>query len=161
MDPRRRQILHWICTGEHVILADYTKPKEEGTALLTAADDAIEPDRDGSAPATSSTSSPLPDTLVGADNDLLILSSADIERVYYEGRATWTRFLQMADSLPAYAFPAGFGDPSIMLKDVPALLANLPKRGFISGRPLWYVPDPEPEADVGKLHLDLQYSYGV
>jgi hypothetical protein len=106
MDPRRRQeVLRWIRTGEHVILADYTKPKEERTALLTAADDPIKPDWDGSAPATSSTSSPLPDTLVGAENDLLIPSSADIKHVYHEGRATWIRFLQMTDSLPAYAFP--------------------------------------------------------
>jgi hypothetical protein len=48
-----------------------------------------------------------------------------------------------------------------MLKDVPALPANLPKRGFISGRPLWYVPDPEHKAGAGKPHLDLQYSHGV
>jgi hypothetical protein len=48
-----------------------------------------------------------------------------------------------------------------MLKDVPALPANLSKRGFISGQPLWHVPDPEHEADAGKLRLDLQYSHGV
>lgn len=48
-----------------------------------------------------------------------------------------------------------------MLKDVPALPDNLPRRGFIIGRPLWHIPDPDRTDDADKPEWDLQYAYGV
>jgi len=44
-----------------------------------------------------------------------------------------------AETLPLHVLPVGCADPSIMLQDVPALLACLPKKGgFLTGRPLWH-----------------------
>ncbi|KAK3936439.1 hypothetical protein QBC46DRAFT_419368 [Diplogelasinospora grovesii] len=115
----------------------------------------------GATPTSSTTSSSVPDKLVGADDDPLIPTSAAIDQVFHEGRATWTRFVRLAESLSPQAFPAGFGDPSIMLKDVPALPDKLPRRGCLIGRPLWYIPDPEHEDDARNQRLDLQYAQGV
>ncbi len=95
----------------------------------------------------------------GDDNPLTPLSAA-IDRVFRDGRATWTAFLKRTNSLPAHAFPAGVGDPSIMLHGVPALPAYLPSHGHIAGRPLWHVPDPEHEGDTAVQDLDLQYLHG-
>ncbi|KAL2176555.1 uncharacterized protein P884DRAFT_260573 [Thermothelomyces heterothallicus CBS 202.75] len=157
MDARRQQILEWICTGKHVIQTDYDKPASDRTA-----DDATRSAHDA-APSEMSTSSSsdIPDKLIGADHDLLIPSSADIDRVFHNGRATWARFARLAEALPLHAFPAEFANLSIMLKDVPALPDNLPKRGFIIGRPLWHVPDPDHTDDTEKLEWDLQYAHGV
>ena len=107
-------------------------------------------------------SSPVTDRLVGVDDDPLIPTSAAIDRVLRDGRATWTAFLNRADSLPPHVFPAGFGDPSIVLKDVPALPAHLPKHRSVVGRALWHVPDPEhePENNAGNGEFSFQYLHG-
>ncbi|KAL2187929.1 hypothetical protein L209DRAFT_754112 [Thermothelomyces heterothallicus CBS 203.75] len=125
-----------------------------------AADEA-QSDDGATASTKSTTSSSVTDRLIGANDDPLIPSSADIARVFHEGRATWMHFARLAASLHPKAFPAGFGDPSIMLKDVPALPENLPRRGCLIGRPLWHVPDPEPEGSARNTDLNLQYPYGI
>ncbi|KAK4139314.1 uncharacterized protein C8A04DRAFT_33226 [Dichotomopilus funicola] len=157
MDARRRQILEWICTGKHVIQTDYDKPASDRTA-----DDATRSAHHVAPSETStSSSSDIPDELIGTDHDLLIPSSADIDRVFQDGRATWARFAELAEALPLHAFPAEFASLSIMLKDVPALPDNPPKKGFIIGRPLWHVPDPDPAGGTEKPEWDLQYAHGV
>ncbi|KAK3903204.1 hypothetical protein C8A05DRAFT_14821 [Staphylotrichum tortipilum] len=162
MDPRREQILHWICTEEHIIKTDYVKPCVEGTALI---DDPVVDDAPSS---TASSSTAPPDTLTGAADDPLIPTTAEIERVFHDGRATWTRLVKAAKALPLHVLPVGCADPSIMLQDVPALPARLPRKGgFLTGRPLWHVPDPEADCardekpDLASDHLDFQYSHGV
>ena len=168
MDPRRRRILGWICTGKHVFEADYVKPTRAASShspsprILDGCAAGSAGDVEDASSATTTSSSPLPDRLVGADDDLLIPTAAAIHRVFRDGRATWTRFVKLADSLPPRLFPAGFGDPAIMLKDVPALPASLPSQGCLVGRPLWRIPDPEqPSSKRGDEKLDLQYSHGI
>ncbi|KAH8744814.1 hypothetical protein F5883DRAFT_20071 [Diaporthe sp. PMI_573] len=106
---------------------DYDKSASDRTA-----DDATRSAHDA-APSEMSTSSSsdIPDKLIGTDHDLLIPSSADIDRVFHDGRATWARFTKLAEALPLHAFPAEFANLSIMLKDVPALPDNQPKRRFM------------------------------
>ncbi|KAK4119730.1 hypothetical protein N657DRAFT_684202 [Parathielavia appendiculata] len=124
-------ILNRIRTGNHAIQTDYDKPPSDRTAL-TVADDAIQPtEDDGYASETSSSSSELPDNLIRAENDLLIPESAQIDRIFHNSRATWARFAKLADSILRYAFAAELANPGIMFK------------GYITGRPLWHVPDPE------------------
>ncbi|KAL2016377.1 hypothetical protein VTK56DRAFT_3799 [Thermocarpiscus australiensis] len=117
MDARRAQVLRWICTGEHVIQTDYDKPT--GHRTETAASEAGASQPDDRSPASTASSS-LADRLVGADDDPLIPTPVDINRVFNEGRATWFRFVRLAELLPPLAYPAGFGDPVIMLRDAPA-----------------------------------------
>jgi len=184
MNAWHQRVLGWICTGRHVFEADYVKPAA-GSSNSVPIDDnnnnnnnnhhhhAAQPVPDASPPSptrsssstssASSSSSPISDRLIGVDDgddDPLIPTSAAIDRVFRDGRATWTAFLKRANSLPAHAFPAGVGDPSIMLKDVPALPAHLPRHGHIAGRPLWHVPDPEHEGDRAVQGLDFQYLHG-
>lgn len=154
MDPRKEQILHWIRTGEHVI---QTKP----TAALTSECTALPSDCGGTSAPSSNTSSSITDKLVGVDDDPLIPTAADIACVFNKGRATWTHFVRLAESSPPEVFPAELGDPSIMLKDVPALPDTLPQRGFFIGRPLWHVPDPEKDEAARKQELNLQYALGA
>ncbi|KAK4143142.1 uncharacterized protein C8A04DRAFT_37693 [Dichotomopilus funicola] len=170
MDPRHEQILHWIRTNEYIVKTDYVKPRKEGPALIDVpvrpvVDAAV---GDDSSCSTASSSTDLPDILSGAADDPLIAITAEIERVFHDGRATWTRLVKEAESLPLHVLPTGCADPSIMLQDVPALPARLPeKRGALTGRPLWYVPDPEAnragdeKPDPTSDHLDFQYSHGI
>ncbi|KAH6628120.1 hypothetical protein F5144DRAFT_297029 [Chaetomium tenue] len=161
-DPRKQQILNWICTGQHRIQDDYVKPPPGSEQSVQFNQDDNDCDADSTDQETSSTisSAPLLDRLVGADDDLLIPTPAAIDRVFRDGRATWTRFLNLARSLPPLRFPPGFGDPSIMLKDVPALPAELPRKGCLVGRPLWRIPDPEKSVMACDETLDMQYSHG-
>ena len=174
-NDRHQRLLEWICTGRHVFGADYVKPAAGSSSSVPINDDGDKlPDASppsptrssssaSSASSASSSSSPVSDRLIGVDDgddNPLIPTSAAIERVFRDGRATWTAFLKRANSLPAHAFPAGLGDPSVMLKDVPALPAHLPRHGHIAGRPLWHVPDPEHEGDGAVQGLDLQYLHG-
>ena len=110
MDPRRERILGWICTGEHVFEADYVTPTDASNSKNSQIFDdcAAESAQDAS---SATTTSPLPDRLIGADDDLLIPTAAVIDRVFRDGRATWTRFNKLADSLPPRLFPPGFGIP--------------------------------------------------
>ena len=160
IDPRKQQILDWICTGQHGIQVDYVKlpPGSEQSAQFN--DDDYEADSTHQETSSTVSSTPPPDRLVGADDDLLIPTPAAIDRVFRNGRATWTRFLNLARSLPPLRFPLGFGDPSIMLKDVPTLPTKLPRKGHLVGRPLWRVPDPEKPVVAGDERLDMQYSHG-
>ncbi|KAK4113739.1 hypothetical protein N656DRAFT_788667 [Canariomyces notabilis] len=124
------QILDWILTGRHIIRTEYSKPNSHRHVVT----------RDDSA---------LP-----SDDDPLIPTSAAIDLVFNEGLATWTRFVRSAESLPPQAFPAGFGDPYIMLR----------MKGWLIGRPLWHVPDPEHGDRVGNDSEPLpylQYLHGV
>ncbi|KAI1502668.1 hypothetical protein F5X99DRAFT_407744 [Biscogniauxia marginata] len=109
---------------------------------------------------TSTIPSSIPINLLGADEDVLIPKPADINRIFHQGRETWTRFLKSAESLPPNSFPAGLGDPSIMLKDIPALPKNLTKTGTVVGQPLWHIPDPEHQEDAQNNGWNLQYIHG-
>ncbi|KND91545.1 hypothetical protein TOPH_03868 [Tolypocladium ophioglossoides CBS 100239] len=84
-----------------------------------------------------------PEMLIGAEDDSLIPTTVDIQRVFQEGRETWTQFVNLAKSLPPNSVPAGLADPSVMLKDIPALPKKLPKRGILTGQPVWYISNPE------------------
>ncbi|KAH9909258.1 hypothetical protein F4778DRAFT_716006 [Xylariomycetidae sp. FL2044] len=117
---------------------------------------------DDGASTTSSSSHQQPEELVGADDDSLIPTTADINRVFHQGRKTWTQFVELAKSLPGDSMPPGLNNPAIMLKDVPALPRNIPKRGVLVGQPLWHVPDENdlyngtPDQD-----WDLKHLYGT
>ena len=150
-----RRIHHWICTGEHIIPADYKVSGAVPHSETLEDADSVS-DSDGG----SSDSSNLPDKLLGVDDDILIPSAAEINRVYCEGQATWAHFVALAGSLPQLTFPPGVSDPSITLKDVPALPNSIPKSGILYGRPLWHIPDPEYEIGQDQ-DFDLRYMLGI
>ncbi|KAF2962891.1 hypothetical protein GQX73_g10683 [Xylaria multiplex] len=160
MDPQRSQIYHWIRTGRHVIRTDYKKPSSVRSGIV--ASDAAESSNDNDASATSTTSSSLPNELLGADDDVLIPKTVDINRIFHQGRETWAQLLESAKSLPLNSFPVWVRDPSITLKDIPALPKSLPKNGVLVGQPLWHVPDPEhQEKDAQNNGWNLQYVRGL
>ncbi|OAA64489.1 hypothetical protein SPI_03136 [Niveomyces insectorum RCEF 264] len=169
------QIQHWLHTGEFLLRADDDN-STKGPSPTTIDDyDAYHQDPES----VTSASSTVPSVLVGADDDPLLPTRADIERVYYSGQATWRSFVDEAEALPRHGFPAVFGDPYLLLADVPALPPKLPKVRVLTGQPLWHVPDVEPppstvqpplqQTDTNHVHgvtrdppsLDMQYRYGV
>ena len=85
-DPRKQQILNWICTGQHRIQNDYVKPPLGSEQSVQFNHDDNDCDTDSTEQETSSTisSASLPDRLVGADDDL-----PAINRVFRDGRATY------------------------------------------------------------------------
>jgi hypothetical protein len=158
------QILDWILTRRHIIRTEYSKPNSHRHVVTRDASALPSGNTSSATSESSDTSSSIPNRLVGADDDPLIPTSAAIDLVFNEDLATWTRFVRSAESLPPQAFPAGFGDPYIMLKDVPALPDRLPRKGWLIGRPLWHVPDPEHGDRVGNDSEPLpylQYLHGV
>lgn len=84
MDPRKEQILPWIRTGEHVIQTKYTKP----AAALASEGEALPYDSSSASALSSTTSSPVPDRLVGVDDDPIIPRADDIASVFNQGQAT-------------------------------------------------------------------------
>lgn len=162
MDARNAQIYNWCQTGEHVIRTDYDKVHSDRSE--TKRSNLDQPSSDASNDdASSSTSSALPENLVGAENDPLIPNSSEINRVFQEGLQTWNQFVELAKSLPENSFPADLGDPSIMLKDVPALPSTLPKNGVLVGQPLWHIPSAEyrGDNDARSEDFDLEHIYGL
>lgn len=128
MDLRRCQI--WARTGKHIIQADYVKTKCARTE---------------SGPSDADQSVEL-DELFGTNDDPLIPKSADIDRIFHQGRETWKQFVKSAEALPPNSFPPGLMEPSIMLKDVPALPEKIPTKALI-GQPVWHIPSPEQEQE--------------
>lgn len=169
MDARYAQICSWIQTGKHTILVDYDKANsdrvESNTSELEQPDADVFSDDSTSLTSTGSTgsASPAVEKLLGADDDILIPTPSGIDRVFQEGRETWRRFVVSAQSLPRNSLSAGLNDPSIILKDVPALPKSLPKYGVLAGRPLWHVPCAERDGDGHKHHedLDLEHLHGT
>ncbi|KAH6624081.1 hypothetical protein B0J18DRAFT_478435 [Chaetomium sp. MPI-SDFR-AT-0129] len=114
MDPRHEQILHWIRTNEYIVKTDYVKPRKEGPALI---DDPVRPVVDAAVGddtscSTASSSTDPPDILSGAADDPLIPTTAEIERVFHDGRATWTRLVKQAESLPLQSSLPDKPDPT-------------------------------------------------
>ncbi|GAB1312317.1 hypothetical protein MFIFM68171_02527 [Madurella fahalii] len=160
MNARHQRVLEWICTGRHVVEADYVKPAagSSNSVLIDEDDDdnnnknkdknnnrAAQSVPDASPPSptrlsssassASSSSSPISDRLIGVDD---------------------------GDDDPLIP-PRGGHRPRLSGwsgNDVPALPAHLPRHGHIAGRPLWHVPDPEHEGDTAAQGLDLQYLHG-
>ncbi|OIW26963.1 hypothetical protein CONLIGDRAFT_547286, partial [Coniochaeta ligniaria NRRL 30616] len=91
--------------------------------------------------------------------DVLIPSVAAISRVFSDGRETWTQFVDSAQSLAPDAWPVECADPSIMLKDIPALPKSLPNTDSLLGHPVWNIPAPE-QAEV-HTNCDLNHVYGL
>ena len=92
--------------------------------------------------------------------------SADVERVFHDGRAAWARLVKAAKDLAPNAFPAGFASNlATMLKDAPALPSRLPRKGgLVVGQPLWHVPDleyPNTSPAEAEAAVSQQYSHGL
>lgn len=158
MDPNHhRQIYGWIQTGQHCITAEYIHckspcPEEDG---LTA-------ELDDENTASSTSSSTVPTQLIGAEGDILIPHTAEINRVYAEGRETWSSLVTAAEALEQESWPPGIEDASILLMDVPALPSRLPKSGILTGQPVWLTTSPEEEQiESTSGDWDLRHVFGA
>ncbi|KAH9904341.1 hypothetical protein F4778DRAFT_59622 [Xylariomycetidae sp. FL2044] len=78
------------------------------------------------------------DMLIGKHDDPLIPSEAEIRRIWNQGRATWSSFMDTAKQLPHHQWPPTISDLSIMLRDIPSLPSNVP-RDKLTGRPVWRI----------------------
>ncbi|KAH7019358.1 hypothetical protein EDB80DRAFT_759635 [Ilyonectria destructans] len=165
MDVRDAQIYSWIQTGKHTILTDYDKANSDLVELDTGELEQLGADfsSDDGTSATSTVStksaSPAAEKLIGADDDILIPKPSEIDRVFQEGQETWRRCVVSAQSLPRNSLSAGLNDPSIILKDVPALPKALPKHGVLTGQLLWHVPCGEHDVDSHNHHKDLDLEH--
>ncbi|KAG5812880.1 hypothetical protein H9Q74_008430 [Fusarium xylarioides] len=156
MDARNAQIRGWINTGQHAILTDYEHAASDQSASNSddfdgADTESVSDDGRSVASSTASTASaPIVEKLLASDNDALIPMQAEIDLVFQKGRDLWSRLVASARSLSPSSLSTGLNDPSIILKDVPALPEGLPKRGILAGRPLWHVPGED--SDLQHIH---------
>lgn len=157
MDRGHAQIQNWVETRRHQVQVSYEHATSDkgGTAPIEPsppAEDSTSVSSEGitadGVTDTISTHSNTPDKLIGADDDWLIPEPSQIARVYRQGRRTWTQLVTSARSFPPNTLPTAAINPTIMLKDVPALPSELPKITFLVGQPVWHVPEAE-EDDVG------------
>lgn len=101
-DKQRDQVSRWVETGDHVILDEYRHP--HGSDF----DEDVRIEYVGNAPNVAanalgtSTRSSSQDQLVGAEDDALIPSPADINRVYADGRETWASLLRCQSAPPCF-----------------------------------------------------------
>ena len=130
------RVLHWVLTGSHVFKADVENPKKHSTGSFTVPTfkeeertDAPEEHQSSlssssasSSPSSPSSSSPFANgPLTGCDDDLLIPTVAEINHTFHAARHTWEKFLSLTNTtLPTFV-SCGTCDPSMMLKDVPAI----------------------------------------
>ncbi len=134
------RIRHWVLTGAHVIAKDVEKkPKiKHGVGSFTVEDCGYDDE-----PADDSLTSPSQssgDQLVGRDNDLLIPTVEDIRRTYHSAHLTWQRFVSRAKGIPRGRCPRVAAEPSILLKDVPAIPEYIPPgKRALQGVPVWRV----------------------
>ncbi|KAF5233687.1 hypothetical protein FANTH_12453, partial [Fusarium anthophilum] len=73
-------------------------------------------------------------------DDTLIPSPTDVDRTFFDGKATWQKFLCQAGKIPSGLWPANALDPYITLTDVPSMPEQLPRRDWLYGRPCWELP---------------------
>ncbi|KAB5572223.1 hypothetical protein GE09DRAFT_1170471 [Coniochaeta sp. 2T2.1] len=137
------RVRHWVLTGCHVISGNHEESiGKPGVGSLTTAnfgkaDDATARD---SSSCTSSSSSSASATihLHGSDDDPLVPSDTEINRIFHTARRTWQRFVSLGASMPPGYMPRGTCSPSIMLKDVPPIPQHEATRwGGIEGVPVW------------------------
>lgn len=166
MEARNAQIRDWIDAGRHVILTDYEKAKSQPNPDDSNEINAESVSGDGSSVVSSTVSTasvPIVEKLLASDDDALIPTQAEVDLVFQRGKELWSQLITSAQSLPSTSLLAGFNDPSIILKDVPALPKALPRRGRLFGRPLWHVLGSPTDRDDDQQNedFDLQYIHGV
>jgi hypothetical protein len=96
-------------------------------------------------------------SLNGCENDPLIPTQSQIERTYFRGITTWRGYLEAAKD----GWPVGLTDPSILLKDMPAIPPTLPKEKWLYGRSAWQISGQGGQPEVrygGKMAFQLSYS---
>ncbi|KAF5021097.1 hypothetical protein F66182_6886 [Fusarium sp. NRRL 66182] len=169
MAARNAQIRDWINTGKHVILTDYehatSDPSASNSGDFEEVDtESVSDDSSSIVSSTASTTSaPLVEKLLASDDDALIPKQAEVDLVFRKGKYLWSHLVTSAGSLPAASLSAGLNDPSIVLKDVPALPEALPRRGMLVGRAFWHVPGISTDRDNDDQNedFDLQYLHGA
>ena len=143
------RILHWIKTGDHVITKDATsKKKKHGAGSFSIASGW--PDDHG----CCSTSSPPSSTvrLVGRDDDLLIPTAEAITYTYHAAQHTWRSFVARAQAIPPNCVPREATDPTILLKNVPALPDELPASwDGLEGVAIWRRETGEEEEGISPI----------
>ncbi|KAF7562526.1 hypothetical protein G7046_g1598 [Stylonectria norvegica] len=148
-------VRHWVLRGNYDSTSKYEQSTTWSSTVATGLSEAMDPrvtagntSLINKLPAlnslshTSDHSERFPQELRGVDNDPLIPSQAEINRIFNDGRETWGEFVDEALNLQDGMFPSGL-DPSIMVQDMPPLPDTVPQRGVLAGAPSWIVPDPE------------------
>ncbi|RSL82053.1 hypothetical protein CEP52_017052, partial [Fusarium oligoseptatum] len=168
MAARNAQIRRWINTGKHVILTDYEHATSDPSASNSGDFDetdaeSVSGDGSSAVSSTASTASaPIVEKLLASDDDALIPKQAEVDLVFQKGKDLWSKLVTSARSLPATALSTGLNDPSILLKDVPALPEALPRRGMLVGRPSWHVQGISTDRDDEQNEdFDLQHIHGA
>jgi hypothetical protein len=96
-------------------------------------------------------------SLHGCEGDPLIPTQSQIDITYSHGVATWREHLEAAEG----GWPLGIKDPSIMLKDIPAIPSSLPKKKWLYGRSAWQISGQDAQAEVKYgFRMAFQLSYG-
>ncbi|EEU47589.1 uncharacterized protein NECHADRAFT_78166 [Fusarium vanettenii 77-13-4] len=165
MAARNAQIRDWINTGKHVILTDYEHAASDPSASNSGdfdETDANSVSGDGSSVVSSTASTaaaPIVEKLLASDNDALVPKQAEVDIVFQKGKDLWSKLVTSSRSLPATSLSAGLNDPSIILKDVPALPKALPRCGMLVGRPFWHVLGISIDRDDEKQNEDFDFQH--
>lgn len=98
--------------------------------------------------------------LVGAEDDALLPSAQEIERVFRQGRDWWARAVNKAAEMPSHSLPTPLTDPSVMLGKVPALPSSLTMKEFLEGHSVWRVSSADDGAGADEDEDDDDDNYG-
>lgn len=173
MEARHSQVQVWVETGKHDIQVCYDQTGSDGSIPAWEDPAPVQPSTTTADDVSTSSSgitddvsshSDLPQNLVGAQGDWLIPEPSQIRRVYKQGLRTWAQLVASAKALPPNSLPAAAGDPTIMLKDVPALPSVLPRSSPIVGQSVWHVPEADDGDGIDPSHetsFALDHLYGT
>ncbi|KAI5464284.1 hypothetical protein BGZ63DRAFT_149213 [Mariannaea sp. PMI_226] len=176
----------WVLGGDYELDDSFNRPMEWSSTVVTGLSEAAAVPRPGDAsahpgmgadvtlssdPSTSTPASSPPllspshtmEQLRGSPDhvdDILIPKDSDVRRIFHNAHETWHEFVRIAKTFPRGVFPPGL-DPSMMLKDMPALPNSIPEKGVLAGAPRWIVPDPDSTESQPNEDLDLNNVTGT
>jgi hypothetical protein len=156
MDARNARIFRWLDTKGHGFLPNEDISTDDERAVTNNSASLPDGGDDGNASIVSdlTTGGILPES-----KDILIPKQMEMDMVFQKGQDLWSRLVALARSLPPASLSAGLNDPSITLKDVPALPERLSKRGTLYGRPYWHISAIPTDHNGGELEKDFNLQY--
>lgn len=128
------RVLCWIRTGNHIFETACVDKKAADSTVNTELGGEATPEASASEQTSivshesTLTTSNSNELLIGSDNDILIPTTDHINNTFLRGERIWHSYVTNADLLPFGCIPKGWLDPYILIKNIPPLPEDLPRR---------------------------------
>lgn len=128
------RVLCWIRTGNHIFETACVDKKAADSTFNTELGGEATPEASASEQTSvvshesTLTTSNSNELLIGSDNDILIPTTDHINSTFLRGERIWHSYVTNADLLPFGCIPKGWLDPYILIKNIPPLPEDLPRR---------------------------------